>query len=122
MKDSTEGIVVEVHVHRDEHGRVHSNRRLRGESDQQVALSWPSGGMEQVAFALLVEAMRQEALLQILIKESQEPGFIARLTASKAEVDAEVALLRKALENQMATLVPRLAESAVLCAIRHVQG
>ena len=72
-------LIIEVEVCRDKQGMVFSSHRLQGVEDRQVAMSWPTGGLEQVCFALLVEAVRREALLGIITVMSGEPEVLQRL-------------------------------------------
>lgn len=72
--------VIEVHVCKDELGNVHSARKLQDELDEStVQTLGNAGGMEEGSFGLLVEATRQEAMLQVLIKLSNDPEFKVKL-------------------------------------------
>ena len=71
--------VAEVIVIRDKSGRVFSKHQLQDDGDVGVVQDWPSCGIEQMAFALLTEATRREALLQMLLLESNSPQQFALL-------------------------------------------
>jgi len=80
--------VIEVHVCRDIRGNVHSARRLQGVIDEQVVQTLgANGGMAEGAFGLLIEAARQEAMFQALLKYSNDEGFRDMLTSSQEVSD-----------------------------------
>lgn len=79
-----------------------------------MALSWNSGGQEQVAFALLVEATRREAFLEMLLQMSQDEGYPKRLLALPPE--EREPLLREMTQRitaQMNSVVSRLARGII---------
>ena len=72
--------VMEVHVCRDAEGNVHSARKLQDEEDESaVQTLGNSQGMEEGSFGLLIEATRQEAMLQALLKVSNDEEFKEKL-------------------------------------------
>lgn len=107
-------LVLELEVCRDGHGRVFSNHHLQDEKDQQVAMSWPSCGMEQVAFALLLEAVRRESLLCVLALMSQDPEALNRLMQmSETERAVWIQEMAAKVQQQIASVSERLVENAV---------
>lgn len=72
--------VIEVHVCRDAAGNVHSARKLQDDQDEvAVQALGNSQGMEEGSFGLLIEAARQEAMLQVLVKVSNDEEFKEKL-------------------------------------------
>lgn len=70
-----DGVVLEVWLCRAPSGQLYALHRPQSQEDEQVLLSWPTGGQEQAAIGLLLEAVKREAILDILLKESQSPGW-----------------------------------------------
>jgi hypothetical protein len=80
--------VIEVHVCRDAQGNVHSARKLQDEEDEATVQNLGNaGGMEEGSFGLLVEAARQEAMLQVLIKFSNDEEFKEKLLSGGVIAD-----------------------------------
>lgn len=116
---SYDAFVIEVGVRRDHDGPWRSYRRLQTEQDATVAESLgPSRGMEEGSWALLTETVRTEAMLQFLVKLSNEPELLSKLrSAGKApenliEKLAEVTLkqLRLTLDKTVPGLVRETVE------------
>lgn len=107
-------IVIEVRIRRDDFGRVSSIHDLRGEEDRKTALSWPSGGLNEVAFALLAEAVKREAIVDVGLQATHDPDFLRKWQVAdesgKASIEADII---KALRVGMAGTVSRLAENAI---------
>lgn len=110
--------VIEVHVRKDRAGRVQSFRQLQDERDERVAASMGrTGGMEEGFWALLVESVRAEAMLQVLVQLSNEPDFKKKLTSPEGvspelierSTTATMAVLRKVLDQ----VGPALVEEAL---------
>ena len=119
--ESYGAVVVEVHVCKDEHHRVFSMHQLQGPLDRETALKWPSGGQEQVAYALLMETLRREAMLEILIRMSKEPTLPARLlTMTEDERGKVTTEMVDNLKSQINTVMDRLAVAAVHEAMREI--
>jgi len=111
---SYETVVVEVHVCRDEYGRVWTDHNLQEELDTEIALTWPSGGQEQLAFGLLTEAVRREAMLEMLILLSKDRQYVTKLLAEGEEKTAEqLNEVVKRLQVQMNRTIKLIAEAAV---------
>jgi hypothetical protein len=72
--------VVEVHVRKDRDGTVRSVKRLQDEQDERTTANMEgSHGMQEGGWALLTEAVRSEAMLQLLVKISNDPEFKEKL-------------------------------------------
>ena len=74
-----EAVVIEVWICRASSGQMFSTHQPQDAEDHQILVGWPSGGLEQTIMGLLTEALRKEAVLDILLKESQEPGYLKGL-------------------------------------------
>lgn len=123
MKDDTppESITVEVQIVKDARGRVSSSHDLSSDEDRSRVMAWPTGGLAQVAFALLTEATHREALLDIILKVSQDPEFGERVSRmSVEERDVEIGKLADAMVIGMSRTVQRLSVDAVRAALEHV--
>jgi hypothetical protein len=80
--------VMEVHVCRDAEGNVHSARKLQDEDDEVAVQSLGnSQGMEEGSFGLLIEATRQEVMLQTLLKISNDEEFKENLLSETEITD-----------------------------------
>ena len=113
---------LELEVCRDEFGRVFSFHRLADETDKATVMEWPAGGQEQIAFALLTEATRREAILGLLLRMTKEPDFIARFEAATEEEQAVLlSELADILRVQMNRTVTRLASVVVSEAVQMVR-
>jgi hypothetical protein len=107
-------VVAEVTILRDEVGRVYSQHKLQDEGDVGVASKWPSCGIEQMAFALLTEATRREALLQMLLLESKSPEQFKQLQEmSPEDRQAKFEEMGRKLRLQMNKTINDLAVGAV---------
>jgi hypothetical protein len=97
--DKYTAFVIEVHICRDAGGHVHSARKLQDEKDEETVQSLGNaGGMEEGAFGLSVEALRQEAMLQVLVQVSNSEEFKDKLL-SGAEIPPD--LLEKVSEDTL---------------------
>lgn len=111
---SYSSLVIEVHVCKDAHGRIFSMHKLQDDTDRETALSWPSGGQEQVAFALLTETLRREALFGILVRMTRDRELPTRFAAM--DPDARQALIVEMgsqLCAQINAVSEKMAEAAV---------
>jgi len=121
--DDHAALVVEVHVCRDSHGRVFSNHRLQEKLDEDTAMLWPGGGQAEVGFALLTEAVRREAILELLVALTEDPEFVTTLNALPPEErTARMGELVVGLRRQMDKVVARLAEGALEDAVLMMTG
>lgn len=111
-------VCVEVLLRRDAHGRVYTEHHLQDAGDHEIVMRWPSGGLEQVAFALLAEAVRREAVLDLALQISQEPTFLDRWAAATEDERAEsVGRMTDALRATVQQTVARVARAAILDAL-----
>lgn len=95
-------IVLEVEVCQDKNGNVFSSHRPQDSEDRTTLLSWSTGGLEQSAFALLVEALRKETLLSLLVAITKEPELLQRLSAlPDEEREAEIQKLKETIQQQI---------------------
>ena len=99
-------LVLEVHVCQDETGRVWSSNSFQGSEDEQTALKMPQGGTEQVAYALLTEALRREVFVDALVHLSRDPQFLVHYVAGDPETREEMEehLTRAAREVMFTTM------------------
>lgn len=119
--DDHDVVVIEVHVRRDANGRVLSAHAPQDTADQETLLSWPSGGMEQVGFALLAEATRREAMIDVLLQASKDPAFLPWWrSAGEAERDAALAKMARGMRASMDEVVRRIADGALRAALEQV--
>lgn len=117
-----EVVVLEVLVRRNKtSGQVDSIHRPQSEADEKLLLSWPSGGLEQAAFALLVEAARKEALLSVILDASKDPQWRARFqSATPDEQNAAITRLAAILRQGMKGTLERISEAALREALEGV--
>lgn len=106
--------VIEVHVRKDRSGKVQSFRRLQSEQDEKVVQGFSSsGGMEEGAWALMVESVRTEALLQTLIKMSNDLDFKKNLLAAQAPSEELIEKLTAATMNVGRRVLDSIVSSLV---------
>ena len=116
--EDAETVILEVSVRRDKYGRVVSAHAPQDAEDQALLESWPSGGMEQVAFALLSEAVRREALLDVLLNASHNPNFLsAWQEMSEDGKKIYIQKLTHDVQDSMNVVIGRLAGSALRTAL-----
>ena len=114
-------VVLEVEVCKDEYGRVYTGHHPQDEGDEKVLMTWPAGGQEMVAFALLTEAVRREALYGLLIEMSKNKGTLER-AADPEERTKLISELAGRLKTQTERTVERLAKAAVDEALRFAES
>lgn len=113
--------VVEVQVCYDDLKQVYSQHEPQSEGDRELLMSWPGGGQEHVAFALLSEAAKREALFSMLLNMSNKPDFIARLEGmTDEEREAAFEELSVAVMATMGETVQRIAKNCVKAAYQEV--
>lgn len=114
--------MLEVLVRRDKTtGRVYSTHRPQSEFDEKLLLTWPSGGLEQATFALLVEAVRKEALLSVILDASKDPNWLARFRgANPEERKAAITRLSAILNQGVGKTLARISEAALQEALESV--
>ena len=99
-------------------GRVMSSLGL-DEPDEamQHMSSWPNGGLSEAGYALLVEAVRREAVLGLLLSQSALPEFMQQL--DERGPDAREIALRE-LSEKVASQVSDLTSRIVYDVVREV--
>ena len=114
-------LVLEVLVRRDHAtGHVHSIHRV-GSDGVDLVSSWPTGGLEQVAFALLAEAVRREAILDMIIKATHDPEFLSGYKSATPEAQKVILNdLSTALRGTMAQTISRISEAALREALEQI--
>jgi len=118
-----EVIHILLEICQDDRHRVFSSHRPAEREDEELALTWRSGGLEQTAFAFLTEAIRREAILQTLLFKSNHPDLFQRLEEAEGEEREKlVEDLRNRLEFQLQGVISRLALGAVEEALHTVSG
>jgi hypothetical protein len=109
---------IEVEVAVDQHGVMWSSHRLQDEQDVEIVEGLPNRGIERVADALLSEAIKREALLEVILKLSNFPEFKEKLSDPSPEAQqdlvnevssAMVAVISKAA----AQIAPESAQAAL---------
>lgn len=108
-----EAVVLEVHVCRDAFQRIYTAHTLQGELDRKTAAGWPGGGMEEFSYALLLEGLRRESLLEMLIMLRKDPTFVVRLSAAPETQDQAIRDLARLLVRQVTSLAESVAEDCV---------
>lgn len=113
-----DAFVIEVGVRKDHQGGWRSYRRLQDAQDAAVVENMgPSRGLEEGSYALLTETVRTEAMLQLLVKISNEPELQQELAAAETapteliEKLSEVTL--KQLKLSLEKIVPGLVQETV---------
>lgn len=90
--------------------------------DRETSMGMKSYGLEQIAFALLTEAIRREAYLQFLIQQVENPNFLKSYTELEEE-DAEIFVakfaktLTKALSNNVENMAEQVTKEILEMAI-----
>ena len=106
--------VIEVHVCRDREGNVHSARKLQSEEDEAAVQNLGNArGMEEGSFGLLVESIRQEAMLQTLVKFSNDSEFKENLLNGENVADDLLAQVTDDTLKLMWATLSRIGMSVV---------
>ena len=109
-----EEVVLEVRLRRDSYGRVTSTHNPQSPADEAVLTGWPSGGLEQVVFALLTETIRREALLDVILLASKDSGVLARWATSTEEEQSQMESdLLSGLQQSLSEMTRRIATPVV---------
>ena len=115
--------VLEVEVCLDDLKHIYSSHRPQGDEDRELLLTWPGGGQEHVAFALLAEATKREAIFSMLLNMSNKPGFLGRLAEMpEAERDKAFEDISMVVMHTMGRHVQRIAKAAVEAAYEDVRN
>jgi len=91
---------VDVEIVQTNEGHVFSNHKASSGLDEQTISTFPNGGIEQIAFGLLMEAVRRETFIATLISLTQNEGYIEQYNNSDLEekISIEVDLADKVKE------------------------
>lgn len=98
---------VVLNICQDKFGNVWSDHTFLSPEDERLAGGMPSSGHNQVAHALMSEALRREAFLQALAEMSVKSDFIQQW---KNGNKATRAVIQSKLEASLVELVRRTAE------------
>jgi len=116
-----EVIHIEVLVCKDKYDRVFSTHALHSPMDEQVARMWKSGATQQVAFALLTEALRREAVVGLLVKLTDNPKYLIDFLAMPQEQrDAELEAMSVAMLGTVGKTAHQMARDIVREAVENV--
>jgi hypothetical protein len=103
-----------ISIRQDKDGGIQSRHDFQARQDIETALAWPNCGVQQIAFALLIEALKQELFVDVLVKQTREDLLGAWQTGSE---DAKLALEGQLCEVALgvmaktgAKLAPELAK------------
>jgi len=104
--------VLEVSVLQDNKGRVFSSHRFQNESDNALAHSLPSCGLEQIAHALLLEAIRRETYLDVILKMQDQPNLLkAYMSGTDTDKEAMALELSQHMEEILKRLITKISPS-----------
>ena len=107
----------------DSSGQVFSTHRLHEALDRETVMTWAGGGQEQVAFGLLVEAARREAVLGLLLLASKDRELLTKLrSGSEEQRHAILTELSTGLRAQMDKTVGMIADAVVKEALQAALG
>lgn len=76
-------------------GFVFSNHKPATDKDEQTATTFPNGGLEQIAFALLMEAVRRETFILAMVNMTKDKEYLTKYSEmgeeERMEVETELA-------------------------------
>lgn len=101
-----------VSVYKREDGSVRSTVNPLTPQDRDVFMGWETGGMQQTCVALLVEAVRREALMAVLVRLSRNQ------TADMLDADE----LDAAVRAQVMETLTRVSRPLVEDTLAQVRG
>ena len=118
---SYDAFVIEVGVRKDHEGEWRSYRRLQDAQDATVAETLgPSRGMEEGSWALLTETVRAEAMLQLLVKLSNEPELQAKMSSAEKAPEELIEKLSEATLKQLKLSLDKMVAGLVRETIEQV--
>lgn len=118
---SYDAFVIEVGVRKDHEGTWRSYKRLQDAQDATMVESMgASRGMEEASWALLTESIRTEAMLQLLVKLSNEPELHAKLTSAEKAPDDLIEKLSEVTLKQLKLSLDKMAAGLVREAVETV--
>ena len=104
-----------IEICQDNEQNVYSSHHLTEDDDAKICDSLPSKGLEQLAFGLITESLRREALIEMLIRLSSDDTYIEKYLKMSEEEQRKVQMefsidMSKMLEKIMFNLVPSVTE------------
>lgn len=113
-----ECFVMEVEVCRDREGDVWSSHHLQDKLDEEVIKDMPTGGLIQSAHALLIEAMKKEALCAVLTKMSNDEAYAAKIQekdpkAQEAQAEEVATAILKTFQEAIIKFGPPMAQATL---------
>ena len=104
-----------IEICQDNEQNVYSSHHLTDDNDALVCDSLPSKGLEQLAFGLITESLRREALIEMLVRMSSDDAYIEKYVGmsdeDKQKTKMEFAVeMNKMMEKIMFNLVPSVTE------------
>ena len=104
-----------IEVCQDNENNVYSSHYLTEDDDALICDSLPSKGLEQLAFGLITESLRREALIEMLIRLSSDETYIERYIGAEGEAKNKTKMefsvdMGKMLEKIMFNMIPSITE------------
>jgi hypothetical protein len=96
-----------VSVYKRDDGSVRSTTNPLTPQDRDVFMGWETGGMQQTCVALLVEAVRREALMAVLVRLSRNQ------TADMLDADELDAAVRAQVMETLTRVSRHLVEDTL---------
>ena len=125
VTDQYRSFSIEVEVLQTNDGNVFSNHKASTELDEQTISTFPNGGIEQIAFGLLMEAVRRETFIATLISLTKDSDYIEKYVSSEPsdqlEIEVELAEnVREILSKNIGQMsVPTAKEILYMFAQNH---
>lgn len=109
---------LEVVIRQDPDGRLFSDHRFQSEKDEQISHSMPAFGVQQIALAMLTEALRCELHVDILVQLGQDALTIERWKqaddAGKRAIEARLAAAAgEVISKSVAKMAPDCARDVL---------
>ena len=105
---------LEVRIVKDPQGQMWSVHSPLTPADQAVFESWPGHGVRDIAHALLVEALRREAYLCVLMEMTTFPGLLHKYddpTCRNAEFTERT--INEAVQKVLDAVAPKIIPNVV---------
>lgn len=123
---TTETVILEVQVQKDEFGRINSSHDFQTHHDRERSLAWDGCGVNHIAHALLVEAARREAYAATLIRLQQEPDFLSSYREASPEGKTEIEMhlsnaVRTIIHSTLGKLGPDVAREVLTMMLQSVR-
>jgi len=106
-------VILEVRVCLDAAGKVWSAHTYKDPTDAVLASSWAGGGVRQISFALLTEALRREVYTCALVELTKDSAFLEKYTSADDETREKMTLdLGNAAQSVLTSTSKRMTQSA----------